>query len=250
VKKAFNEKFLQPEGYYSNNTATANVLALAYDLVPDSLRQQVFRHVVDKTMHDFHGHISTGLVGAQWLMRTLTGNGRPDIAYRLATNTSYPSWGYMAKEGATTIWELWNGNTADPAMNSGNHVMLLGDLVVWFYEDLGGISSDSARPGFKKIVMKPFPVDSLDYVRASYHSVHGLISSDWKVKDGDFDWEVSVPVNTTARILIPAKQESGVTEGGRKLASAPGVKFIGMEAGRAVVEVGSGDYHFRSAKFR
>jgi alpha-L-rhamnosidase len=250
VKAAFNRKFLQPGGYYSNNTATANVLALAYHLVPDSLRGKVFAHVVDKTMNDFHGHISTGLVGAQWLMRTLTAGGRPDIAYRLVTNTSYPSWGYMAKEGATTIWELWNGNTADPAMNSGNHVMLLGDLVVWFYEDLGGISSDSARPGFKQIVMKPYPVDSLGYVKASYHSVHGMIRSSWQVNNGDFDWRISVPVNTTARVLVPARAASDVTEGGKDLASAPGVKFLSMEGDRAVIEVGSGDYHFLSRGFR
>src|SRR5690625_151432 len=137
IKKAFNEKYLDTsDDHYSNNTATANIFALAYNLAPDSIRTKVFQHIVNTTMNDFHGHISTGLVGGQWLMRTLSRYGRPDIAYDLATNTTYPSWGYMAKEGATTSWELWNGNTADPAMNSGNHVMLLGDLLVWFYEDL------------------------------------------------------------------------------------------------------------------
>jgi alpha-L-rhamnosidase len=84
-----------------------------------------------------NGHISTGVIGTQWLMRGLTEYGRPDLAYRIASNDDYPSWGYMVKHGATTIWELWNGDTANPAMNSHNHIMLLGDLMAWFYQDIG-----------------------------------------------------------------------------------------------------------------
>jgi alpha-L-rhamnosidase len=250
IKLAFNKKYLNnATGAYSNNTATADVLALAYDLVPDSLRDKTFQQVVNTTMDKFHGHISTGLVGAQQLMRTLTRFGRPDLAFRLDTNTTYPSWGYMAKEGATTIWELWNGNTADPAMNSGNHVMLLGDLVVWMYEDLGGIKSDPDQAGFKKIIMKPYPVEGLDFVNASYHSVHGPIKSDWKVKDKDFNWNITVPANTTAEIYIPAKSEDDITESGKKAGEAEDVRFVKMDGSRAVFEIGSGDYHFVSKGF-
>ncbi|MGH2644668.1 MAG: alpha-L-rhamnosidase C-terminal domain-containing protein, partial [Chitinophagaceae bacterium] len=251
IKVAFNKKYLNDTtGAYSNNTATADVLALAYDLVPDSLRDKTFQQVVNTTMDKFHGHISTGLVGAQQLMRTLTRFGRPDIAFRLDTNTTYPSWGYMAKEGATTIWELWNGNTANPAMNSGNHVMLLGDLVVWMYEDLGGIKSDSTQVGFKKIIMKPYPVNGLNYVNASYHSVHGLIKSDWKVKNKDFDWNITVPANTTAEIYIPAKDENDITESGKQALKTDDVKFLRMEGKMAVFEIGSGEYHFVSKEFQ
>lgn len=248
ILQAFTTKYLDRErGYYSNNTATANILALAYDMVPDSLRTRVFQNVINTTMDQFGGHVSTGLVGAQQLMRTLTNNGRPDIAYRLATNTSYPSWGYMAKEGATTIWELWNGNTADPAMNSGNHVMLLGDLLIWFYEDLAGIKSDDNEVGFNKIIMKPFPVDGLEYVNASYHSIHGMIKSNWKKKGNNFDWNISVPANTTATVYIPADDLGDITEQGKDITKAEGVRFVKMEDGRAVVEVGSGIYHFLSS---
>lgn len=247
IKVAFNKKYLNDTtGAFSNNTATADVLALAYNLVPDSLRNKTFQQVINTTMNEFHGHISTGLVGAQQLMRTLTNFGRTDIAYKLATNTTYPSWGYMAKEGATTIWELWNGNTADPAMNSGNHVMLLGDLIVWMYEDLGGIKSDKTSDGFKKIIMKPYPVKGLNFVHASYHSVHGMIQSDWKIKDGNFDWEITVPVNATADIYLPAKNEKEITESGRRADHVKGIRFIKMEGKRAVFEIGSGNYHFVS----
>ena len=94
-------------------------------------------------------------------MRVLTANGRPDLAYTIATQKTYPSWGYMVEKGATTIWELWNGDTADPAMNSGNHVMLVGDLGIWLYENLAGIKPDPEQPGFKHIIMRPEPVGDL-----------------------------------------------------------------------------------------
>ena len=113
-------------------------------------------------------------------MQTLTGGGRADLAYTLATNTTYPSWGYMISRGATTIWELWNGDTADPAMNSGNHVMLVGDLITWLFEDLAGLRSDPARPGFKHVIMHPRPVGDLRFVRATHHSPYGLIASSWR----------------------------------------------------------------------
>lgn len=247
IKRAFNDKYLDVENNgYSNNTATANLLALAFGLAPDSIKNQVFQHIVNTTMNDFGGHISTGLVGAQWIMRTLTGNGRADIAYKLATNTTYPSWGYMAKEGATTIWELWNGNTANPAMNSGNHVMLLGDLVIWFYEDLAGIKNDPVSTGFKKIIMKPVPVDGLDHVKASYHSVHGMIKSEWNKSNDTFDWQVTIPANTTATVFIPAKSLDSITEGGKEIKDSNEMNFVKMENGNAVVELGSGSYHFVS----
>ncbi len=250
IKTAFNKKYLNDTtGAYANNTATADVLALAYGLVPDSLHEKTFKQVVNTTMNEFHGHISTGLVGAQQLMRCLTRNGRADIAYQLASNTTYPSWGYMAKEGATTIWELWNGNTANPAMNSGNHVMLLGDLLVWYYEDLAGIKSDSTAVGFKKIIMKPYPIKGLDDVDASYHSVHGRIKSHWNKEDGDFDWEITIPANTTATVYVPAESEDDITESGNKVKAVEGVKFLKMKDDRAVFEIGSGRYHFVSEDF-
>lgn len=251
VREAFNKTFLNPgTDEYANNTATANVFALAYGLAPDSIRSKVFDQIIDKTLNDFHGHISTGLVGAQWLMRTLTDNGRPDVAYKLATNTTYPSWGYMAKEGATTIWELWNGNTANPAMNSGNHVMLLGDLVIWFYEDLAGIRSSDSLTGFKQIEMKPYPVKGLDHVAASYHSVRGLVKSSWSVKNHQFDWDVTIPANTTAELYIPAGSADDVTEGGNQAGQSESVKFLRQQGTRAVFQIGSGSYHFVSKSFK
>ncbi|MGE4568480.1 MAG: family 78 glycoside hydrolase catalytic domain [Bacteroidales bacterium] len=247
LRVAYNRKFYNDSTKgYGNNTATANLLSLAYGLVPEQRREEVFSNIVDKTLNEFNGHISTGLVGAQWIMRTLSRYGRPDIALKLTTNTSYPSWGYMAEKGATTIWELWNGNTADPAMNSGNHVMLLGDLLIWYYEDLAGIRSDPEVPAFGRLIMNPTLPEGLDYVKASYQSVRGLISSEWKKQENAFEWQITLPANTKALVYIPAQSEENVTESGIAASSAEGVRFLKMEGEKALFEVQSGSYNFGS----
>jgi len=247
VKTAFNGRFLnRDKGYYDNGSQTACVLPLAFDLVPLELRGKVFARLVDKIENETKGHIGTGLIGGQYLMRVLSDNGRTDLAYRIATNRSYPSWGYMIDQGATTIWELWNGNTADPTMNSGNHVMLVGDLIIWMHEYLAGIAADPEQPGFKHIVMKPHPVGDLKWVNAKHRSPYGLIASEWKKSDGKFEWEIEVPANTTATVSVPAKSVESVTEGGKPATKAKGVEFVKMADGCAVFRVGSGKYEFCS----
>ena len=204
-KEAFNrEYFNEKEGTYANNTVTANLLGLFYGIVPEGREQDVFKNIVDKTENDCGGHVSTGVIGIQQLMRALTEFGNPELALKIASNDTYPSWGYMVRQGATTIWELWNGNTARPDMNSANHVMLLGDLLIWKYEYLAGIRS--LEPGFKKIMLKPYPIKGLDYVNCSYDSVYGTIVSNWK-RDGEkFEWTFTIPANTTATVCIPTAE--------------------------------------------
>ncbi len=247
LKAAFNKKFLQPEAaQYDNGSQTACVLPLAFGLVPDEQRGPVFKHLVTKITDETRGHVGTGLIGGQWLMRVLSDNGRADLAYTIATQRTYPSWGYMAEKGATTMWELWNGDTADPAMNSGNHVMLVGDLGIWLYEYVAGIRPDPEMPGFKHIIMRPEPVGDLRFAKASHRSPYGLITSDWKTDDGVFRWTITIPPNTTATIYVPAKDAHDVTEGDAPATQAHGVRFLKMEEGRAIFSVGSGSYHFAS----
>jgi alpha-L-rhamnosidase len=180
----------------------------------------------------------------QRLMRSLSDNGRADLAYTIAANRDYPSWGYMVENNATTIWELWNGNTAAPGMNSHNHVMLLGDLLVWYYEYLAGIQNTAGSAGFQKITMNPYPVDGLDFVTASYQSVRGEIKSAWRKEGANFIWEITVPGNAVATVYLPATAKGKVKEGGKSAASADGVKFIKTDGQYAVFEVGSGSYSF------
>jgi alpha-L-rhamnosidase len=229
VKTAFNQRFFNNK-HYDNNTVTANLLPLSFDMVPAADRKEIFEQIVRKS----DGNISTGMIGTQWLMRGLTDNGRADLAYEIAASRDYPGWGYMVANGATTIWELWNGNTANPSMNSHNHVMLLGDLLVWYYENLAGIKSHDA---FKDIIMKPVPVNGLDEVNASFHSMYGDIRSHWKKTPGSFTWDISIPANTTATVYIPAKSAKDVKGHGT---------FLRMEQDRAVYKVGSGNYTFIS----
>lgn len=234
VKASFNQHF------QNKPTLTANLLPLYFNMVPESERQQVFKNIVD-TIHQNGDHLSTGVIGTQFLMRTLTENGRPDLAYLIAADRDYPGWGYMVNQGATTIWELWNGDKAAPNMNSQNHVMLLGDLIVWFYQSLAGIKGDH---GFKHITMQPEPVPGLEEVNGSYQSMHGLIRSHWKQSTQSFDWQITIPANTTATIYIPCNDPS-------KISGVPNnAKLIKIEKNgiaaqrnRLVYEIGSGDYN-------
>ena len=199
---AFNDKYFnRVTGVYANNTVTANILPLWFGMVPKGLENKVLESIVDKTINECGGHVSTGVIGIQQLMRCLTEYGRGDLAFKIASNDTYPSWGYMYRNGATTIWELWNGNTADPAMNSGNHVMLLGDLILWEYEYLGGIRA--LEPGYSKIQLKPYPIEGLDFVNCSYNSVSGRIESHWKRAGNHFEWDIVIPANTTAEVCLP-----------------------------------------------
>ncbi|MEI8273149.1 MAG: glycoside hydrolase family 78 protein [Paludibacter sp.] len=250
IKTSYNKQFFHPFlNYYSNNTPTANVLSLAFDLVPDNKRQMVFNNIVQKIEMDYNGHIPVGLIGMMNLQRVLTEFERSDIALRFASETTYPSWGYMIKNGATTIWELWNGNTADPAMNSGNHVMLLGDLIIWMHENIGGIKPSD--PGFKSIVMKPLITKDITFAKTSHISPYGNIVSNWKFnKNNDFVWDVEIPVNTKAKVYLPAVDINSVLESNQKISSSNGVTFLELKDGFAVYEVLSGVYHFVSKEVK
>ena len=265
---AYLKRYYDPAtGLFDNGTQTASVLSLAFGIVPESEQSKVFAALVQKIEVDSNGHIGTGLIGAQQLMRTLSENGRADLAYRIATQQDFPSWGYMVDHGATTVWELWNGNTADPAMNSQNHVMLVGDLGIWMYEYLAGIRPEAS--GFAKIGIKPYPVGDLTWARAAYPSIRGLVESAWKIENEDLDGNgedqfvlsVTIPPNTTANVYVPISVELAaaitadpssvdvIQESGRRARTAPGVRFAGVEsdgptAARAVFAIGSGKYTF------
>lgn len=245
IKEAFQNKFYNAGQYsYSNNTITANLLPLYFGICPDSLKEKVFAHIYHKIHVESNDHISTGLIGTQFLMRGLSEYGNTDLAFKLASNTTYPSYGYMVENGATTIWELWNGNTANPEMNSQNHVMMLGDLLIWYYENLAGIRTDKTDVGFKKIIFKPSLPAGLDSVSASYKSIHGLIKSNWKKNNGIFEWDIAVPANTSATVYIPAASINDITETGKNVTAAEGVMEVKWDNDKAIVKIGSGTYHF------
>ena len=193
--------------FYGNNTATANLLALSFGIVPEKYRQEVTKNVVENIILKNNAHVPCGVIGISWLLRALSDNGFSDIAYMIATQHSYPSWGYMAENGATTIWELWNGDKASPKMNSSNHVMLLGDLITWCYQYLGGIRQGSISQGstsaYKHFVLKPdFTIQDCPWTYVSYDSPYGTIESHWKKTLQHVEWDVRIPCNTTADICL------------------------------------------------
>lgn len=249
AREAFNRAFLHvgegeaptrydhplypDEVYYDNNTVTANLLAIAFDIVPEEHRANIERQILKKLVADNKGHISSGVCGQNWTLRQLTRMGRGDVAYLLASQDTYPSFGYMAKRGATTIWELWNGDTANPWMNSGNHVMMLGDLIPWFYRDLAGINP--ARPAYKAIRLEPdLSIQNLEQVSASYESLHGRIVSSYTRTPMELQWEVEIPCNTTAEIVLPTTREDAIQE--------EGIRFVGVKNGKGCWSVPSGKY--------
>jgi alpha-L-rhamnosidase len=247
VKDVFQRRFFKLESrMYDNGTQTSSILPLYFGMVPEDFRSAVVETLVRNIVQKSDGHVGTGLVGAQWLMRTLSDNGQADLAYKIAAQKTYPGWGYMVEQGATTVWELWNGNTADPAMNSGNHVMQIGDLAVWMYEYLAGIRADPEKPGFRHAIIRPYPAGDLTFVSGTHKTMYGALNSSWKRDKGQFTLDVTVPANTTATIWVPAKDGAAVTESGRKAAEGKGVKFVRSEGGSAVFEVESGVYSFRS----
>lgn len=201
--------------FYGNNTATANLLALSFGIVPAQYRQEVAKNVVENIIVKNNAHVPCGVIGISWLLRGLSDNGFSDVAYMIATQKSYPSWGYMAENGATTIWELWNGDKASPRMNSGNHVMLLGDLITWCYQYLGGIrpatvdasaatTPDASASGYKHFLLKPaLDIPDCSYANVSYVSPYGTITSNWKKTLQHVEWYIQVPCNTTADVCLP-----------------------------------------------
>lgn len=198
MTSAINSQFLN-NGNYANGTVTANLLPLAFDIAPDSLRNTIERNMLARQGEN----IDCGVIGISWLMRYLSRNGNGNLAYRIASTTEYPGWGYMIANGATTIWELWNGNTANPSMNSGNHVMMLGDFIPWTFECLGGIAPDYEKPGFRHIIMKPvFFITAIKGVDAAYPSIYGEIISEWHRINDCIEWHVEIPCNTTATLYF------------------------------------------------
>lgn len=197
--------------YYSNNSVTANLLPWAFGIVPDEHAATVERWIMRKhlllpgdtpELKNVDGHIQCGVIGMSWLLRGLADMGRQDIAWMLATVKSYPGWGYMALHGATTIWELWNGDTANPRMNSGNHIMLLGDLIPWCMENVAGIKA--AAPGFSTIDFSPnFEVEELGEATGSYKTPYGLAASHWQKTDDRLIWDITIPCNATGSVTLP-----------------------------------------------
>lgn len=206
IAKAFNEKhFDAKNSTYTGNTQTANLIPLNFGIVPKDKKNDVAAKIAENVIEN-DNHLTTGFLGVSLLLPTLSNYGYNDLAYKVASQKTYPSWGYTIEKGATSIWELWNGDTESPSMNSRNH-FALGSCGEWFYAYLGGIKPSSDMPGFKKIILAPMPVEDLDWAEASLKTTYGTINSHWKRNKKSITYSFTVPVNTTAEFQLPLLKE-------------------------------------------
>jgi alpha-L-rhamnosidase len=245
VAAAFRARFVRADGAIGSGSQTGYLLALRFGLLTDRQRTLAGERLV-QAIQDKDGHLSTGFIGVNLLLPTLSAIGRTDVAYRLIQTTSYPSWGYSIAQGATTMWERWNsysreGGFGDVGMNSFNHYAY-GACVEWLYRTVLGI--DLAEPGFAVIALKPEPGGALTWATGSYDSARGTIASAWTLTDGTFAWTVTIPPNTTALARIAAADAALVQEQGHALARARGVEVLPGGGGGVLLRLGSGTYQF------
>lgn len=215
IKKAFVSEFVTPAGRLISPTQTAYSLALAFDLLPENLIPKAAKYLADDVIK--MGHLTTGFVGTPLLCKTLSNHGYDDLAFMLLNRKEYPSWLYPVTQGATTIWERWDGQKPDGTfqtvgMNSFNHYAY-GAVGEWLYTHVAGIEIDKENPGYKHFILAPHPGGGLTNANAKFESMFGKIKSAWKIDGGNFLYEVEIPANTTATVILPNSEKKELGSG-------------------------------------
>lgn len=257
IKDAFNREFLK-DGQYAtipmspiDRTAgqTSQALPLFLDMVPEGQRKKAVEILVRLVVQGFDHHLDTGIVGTRYLFEVLRDAGHAEDAYKVVTQTTYPGWGYMVAEGATTLWERWE-KMHGTGMNSHNHIMF-GSIDAWFYRTLAGIVPTS--PAWKTLRIRPWPVGDLRHAAARMRTVRGDVAVGWERADGSFRLHAEVPCGAEAEIHIPHGKASVLREGDAAVWNAKdgfrpadGILDIRAEADRLVACVLSGSYRFET----
>jgi len=260
IKKAFNRAFLQGTRYATIQTSpvdryvsqTSNVLPLYLDMAPGPKKEAVLSGLLQSVIGDWDFHLDTGIVGTRYLLEVLSDHGYPYVAYRLVNQKTYPGWGYMVREGATTLWERWEKITGG-GMNSHNHVML-GSIDSWFYKTIAGIRCNQA--GWEKITIFPPDLPDLTSARAAVETIRGKVKVDWRRKEKSLHLDLQVPPGSEAEIRIPLPRAKALLEesGKRiwssqgKTANRPEVEILETQGGGLRLKVHSGVYAFRLDK--
>lgn len=209
IKKAFVKEFVTPAGRLVSNTQTAYSLALAFDLLPENLVSSAAKYLAEDVKK--MGHLTTGFVGTPLLCQTLSDNGYEELAFMLLNRKDYPSWLYPVTQGATTIWERWDGQKPDGTfqnvgMNSFNHYAY-GAIGEWLYTYVAGIKIDEQQPGYKHFILSPHVGGGLTNAKAEYKSLYGKIVSSWKIDGNNMVYDIEIPVNTSATVILPSSNE-------------------------------------------
>ena len=250
VKNAFLGEYVTPNGKLVSGTQTAYVLALQFDMLPENLRAQTAKSLVNNIV-SYGNHLTTGFLGTPYLCHVLTRYGFSDIAYKLLLQENYPSWLYPVKNGATTIWERWDGQKPDGSfqsvgMNSFNHYAY-GAIGDWMYRSMVGIDTYEDGVGYKHIKIQPHIGGGFKNAKASLETYYGIVSCGWTIEEANKClMDVVIPVNTNATVFIPAKEAASVTENGILLSQISDIKVLGNKNGYVEVSLGSGHYQFIS----
>ncbi len=245
IRAAFNERYYAATNhFYATDSQTANSIPLVMGICEPSHRGAVLDAIV-ADIGKRGDSFTAGDVGYRYLLRALAEGGRNDVIFEMNNRLDKPGYGLQLKRGATSLTEAW-----DAGRDSSQDHFMLGQIQEWFYHDLAGIQDAPGSPGFKQIVIAPQPCGNVKWVKASYDSARGEIESDWKQNGGRFRLRATIPPNTTATFLIPARDANEVLESGGPAAKSPGAHFLGMEDGRAVFQTGSGRYNFESKLMR
>ena len=252
ISRAFCNYFFDSEGYTIEgnhegtprmDTQTSYLLPLAFLELPEDLQQKAVKHLLEAIKRSNY-HLQTGFLGTPLLCNVLSNFGHNDIAYRLYTQTEYPSWLFPVKQGATTMWERWNSYTikegfGEVSMNSFNHYAY-GAIEEWIMSHNLGIQRDENRPGYKHILMQPKIDDTFSFVKGGFRSVYGDIASAWEIKPSGTEIEFTIPANTTATFTLPVSSMDNLKlKKGKK-----GVSSKFFDDGKAVYELKSGTYKF------
>lgn len=248
IKAAFQKEFVTPAGRIDGDTQTAYALALMFDLLPEELRAGAAQRLAED-IRKKRTHIASGFVGTSYLCHVLSRFGQLDVAYDLLLQEDFPSWLYPVKQGATTIWERWDGlkpdgSFQDAGMNSFNHYAY-GAIGDWMVRVVAGLDTDSAGPGYKQLLVQPQPGGGLTHAQASLETFYGLAKSGWEKDEAGITYSVTVAPNTQATVHLPGVHLAQITENGQPLAAAPGIHAARQVGDDVVVVVGSGQYQFR-----
>lgn len=243
IRQSFNKEFYKAEkGIYSTGSNTT----LAMPLFLNIAEPQNHKTLIDSLVSDIRRRgnaFTSGEVGYRFLLGALAMEGHSDLIFDMNNQTEKPGYGYQIKMGATSLTEKWDAGVGD--FGSQNHFMS-GQINEWFFHDLLGIGVEAAGAGFRKSIIKPTPVGDIEWVKGSYKTISGLISVDWRRDNDIFTLNVSIPANTTATVYVPTNNVESVTESGKRPEESVGVKFLHVEKGKAVYEIGSGEYEFES----
>lgn len=240
TKKVINTNFLNKEkSMYSTGRQGADAFALGFGIVSETDKNSVFKHLTNHVLTKANLHFDTGILATPLLLDVLSDFGRGDLAYTLMNQRTFPSFGHMIENNATTIWETWRGD------QSRSHPMF-GSVTQWFYKYLSGIQTDIQNPGFKHIIIKPHPLYGLEFANTSYFSPYGKIKSNWHFDDDQFILDVSIPHNTTATVFLPFKDIELVKISSNGRSVLDDIRLLQTEKNIAIYEVGSGIYKFNS----